>query len=45
MPDGRAFANVSEYKTLLLEDKDGIARALTEKLLLPMPRARAVRRP
>jgi len=33
MPDGRAFANVSEYKTLLLDDKDGIARALTEKLL------------
>ncbi len=33
MPDGRAFANVSEYKTLLLEDKGGIARALTEKLL------------
>jgi Protein of unknown function (DUF1588)/Protein of unknown function (DUF1592)/Protein of unknown function (DUF1585)/Protein of unknown function (DUF1587)/Protein of unknown function (DUF1595)/Planctomycete cytochrome C len=33
MPDGRAFANVTEYKTLLLEDKDGLARALTEKLL------------
>jgi len=33
MPDGRAFANVSEYKTMLLEDKDGLARALTEKLL------------
>jgi len=33
MPDGRAFANVTEYKTMLLEDKDGLARALTEKLL------------
>ena len=33
MPDGRAFANVTEYKALLLEDKDGLARALTENLL------------
>ena len=33
MPDGRAFANVDEYKAMLLEDKDGLARALTEKLL------------
>jgi hypothetical protein len=33
MPDGRAFANVDEYKALLLEDKDGLARALAEKLL------------
>jgi hypothetical protein len=33
MPDGRAFANVTEYKAMLLEDKDGLARALTEKLL------------
>ncbi len=33
MPDGRAFANVDEYKSLLLEDKDGLARSLTEKLL------------
>lgn len=33
MPDGRAFANVDEYKIMLLEDKDGLARALTEKLL------------
>lgn len=33
MPDGRSFANVDEYKTLLLDDKDGLARALTEKLL------------
>ena len=33
MPDGRAFAGVDEYKALLLEDKDGLARAFTEKLL------------
>lgn len=33
MPDGRAFANVTEYKAMLLEDRDGLARALTEKLL------------
>lgn len=33
MPDGRSFANVTEYKALLLEDKDGLARAFTEKLL------------
>ena len=33
MPDGRAFADVTEYKNLLLADKDGLTRALTEKLL------------
>ncbi len=33
MPDGRAFADVDGYKTMLLEDKDGLARALTEHLL------------
>jgi hypothetical protein len=33
MPDGRAFANVTSIQNLLLEDKDGLARALTEKLL------------
>ena len=33
MPDGRAGADVDGYKTMLLEDKDGLARALTEKLL------------
>lgn len=33
MPDGRAFADVDEYKALLLGDKDGLARALTENLL------------
>jgi hypothetical protein len=33
MPDGRTFADAREYKNLLLEDKDGLARALTGKLL------------
>jgi Protein of unknown function (DUF1592)/Protein of unknown function (DUF1588)/Protein of unknown function (DUF1587)/Protein of unknown function (DUF1585)/Protein of unknown function (DUF1595)/Planctomycete cytochrome C len=33
MPDGRAFADARQYKALLLEDKDGLARAFTEKLL------------
>jgi hypothetical protein len=33
MPDGRTFANVDEYKMLLLEDREGLARAFTEKLL------------
>ena len=33
MPDGRAFANIDEFKKLLLADKDQIARALTEKLV------------
>ena len=33
MPDGRAFADVDGYKALLLENKDSIASALTEKLL------------
>ncbi len=33
MPDGRAFANVTEYKSMLLEDKDILARALADKLL------------
>ena len=31
--DGRKFANVTEYKKLLLADPDGLARAFTEKLL------------
>ena len=34
MPDGRAFADVDQYKNFLLEDKDGLARVLTEKLLI-----------
>jgi hypothetical protein len=33
LPDGRRFANIDELKQLLLQDKDQIARALTEKLL------------
>jgi hypothetical protein len=33
LPDGRKFANIDELKQLLLEDKDQLARALTEKLL------------
>ena len=33
MPDGRKFANIDEFKQLLLDDKDQVARALTEKLL------------
>jgi hypothetical protein len=33
LPDGSKFANVDEFKQLLLRDKDQIARALTAKLL------------
>jgi hypothetical protein len=33
MPDGRKFANIDEFKKLLLADKDQIARSLTEKLV------------
>lgn len=33
LPDGRRFRDIDEYKKLLLEDKDQLARALTEKLL------------
>jgi hypothetical protein len=33
MPDGRPFANIDEFKKLLLADKDQVARALTEKLV------------
>jgi mono/diheme cytochrome c family protein len=32
-PDGSKFANVDEFKQLLLRDKDRLARALTVKLL------------
>lgn len=32
-PDGRPFHDIDEYKKLLLEDKDQLATALTEKLL------------
>jgi hypothetical protein len=33
LPDGRHFKNIDELKQLLLKDRDGIARALTVKLL------------
>lgn len=33
LPDGQSFANVREFKKILLEDKDQLARCLTEKLL------------
>ncbi|MDB5335365.1 MAG: hypothetical protein JWN70_984, partial [Planctomycetaceae bacterium] len=33
LPDRRRFKNIDEYKQLLLDDKDQLARALTEKLL------------
>jgi hypothetical protein len=34
LPDGRAFRDIDELKKLLVEDKDQLARCLTEKLLL-----------
>jgi mono/diheme cytochrome c family protein len=34
LPDGRRFANIDEFKQLILQDKDQIARALAEKLLI-----------
>lgn len=33
LPDGRKFANIDELKLLLLEDKNLITRALTERLV------------
>ncbi|XOV69992.1 MAG: DUF1592 domain-containing protein [Verrucomicrobiota bacterium] len=33
LPDGRRFENIDDYKLLLLNDKDQLARNLTEKLL------------
>jgi mono/diheme cytochrome c family protein len=33
LPDGRKFANIDEFKQLLLADRDQLARALTVKLL------------
>jgi hypothetical protein len=33
LPDGSKFANIDEFKQLLLKDKDQLARALTVKLL------------
>ena len=32
MPDGRAFTNANEFKRLLLEDRDAVARAFIEHL-------------
>jgi hypothetical protein len=34
MPDGQRFQNIDDFKKLLLKDKDQLARALTEKLLI-----------
>jgi hypothetical protein len=34
MPDGSKFQNVDEFKQLLLRDKDQLARALAQKLLI-----------
>ena len=33
LPDGRRFRDIDEYKKLLLDDKDQLARSLTYKLL------------
>ncbi len=33
LPDGREFADIREFKRLLLDDKDQVARCLTQKLL------------
>lgn len=33
LPDGRKFENIDDYKRLLLEDKDQLARAMTMKLV------------
>jgi hypothetical protein len=33
LPDGRKFHDIDEYKKLLLDDRDQLARSLTEKLL------------
>ncbi len=33
LPDGRAFKDIDELKQLLLADKDGLARALTKRLV------------
>jgi len=33
LPDGRAFTGLRDFKQLLLEDKDQIARALARKLV------------
>jgi cytochrome c553 len=33
LPDGKQFENIDEFKRLLLNDKDQLARSLTEKLV------------
>lgn len=33
-PDGRAFDDIEDYKKILLEDKDQLARNLTQKMLI-----------
>jgi hypothetical protein len=33
MPDGRSFADITEYKALLLEDEERIVSAIAGKLL------------
>jgi len=33
-PDGRPFADLSEYQRILLEDRDQLARNLTQKILI-----------
>jgi hypothetical protein len=32
--EGRAFKNIDDYKKILLEDKDQLARSLTQKLII-----------
>jgi hypothetical protein len=34
LPDGRKFEDVAGFKRLLLQDKDGLARAMAERLLV-----------
>ncbi len=33
-PDGRAFKSIEDYKKILLENKDQLARSLTQKLII-----------
>ena len=33
-PEGKAFKDIADYKKLLLEDKDQLARSLTQKLII-----------
>jgi hypothetical protein len=34
LPDGRPFADIEEYKKLILEDPDAIARSLARRMLM-----------